>query len=107
MMETCSGAKRAPVGRQTCLIGRHKNHVNTDADSSTHAIGGWTKNTQKPDLKKKKRKNHQKRKNSKKSRDMPKLAIRPSTRQRQNQQKKKKKICAAILDPFQTKIFKR
>ena len=57
---------------------RETKHLLTDADSSTDAIGGWTKNTQKPDLKN--RKNHPKRKNSKISRDIPKLAIRPSAR---------------------------
>jgi hypothetical protein len=31
-------------------------HLPTDADSSTDAIGGWTKNTPKPNLKKKKKK---------------------------------------------------
>ena len=28
----------------------HTKHLSTDADSSTDAIGGWTKNTQKPDF---------------------------------------------------------
>ena len=32
---------------------RETKHLSTDADSSTDAIGGWTKNTPKPDLKKK------------------------------------------------------
>ena len=63
-------------------------------------------------------KNHQKCKNSKMSRDMSKLALRPLTWSlihreawfpscfvRQNQ-KKKEKNCAAILDHFQTKMFK-
>ena len=27
---------------------RERKHLSTDADSSTNAIGGWTKNTQKP-----------------------------------------------------------
>ena len=52
---------------------RETKHLSTDADSSTDTTVGWTKNTQK-------RKNHRKRKNSKTSRNMPKLAIRPSTR---------------------------
>ena len=29
---------------------RETKHLLTDADSSTDAIGGWTKNTQKPDF---------------------------------------------------------
>ena len=29
---------------------RETKHLSTDADSSTDAIGGWTKNTQKPDF---------------------------------------------------------
>ena len=55
-------------------------HLLTDADSSTDAIGGWTKNTPKPWIFLKNGKNHPKRKNSKTSRNMSKLAIRPSTR---------------------------
>ena len=54
-------------------------HLPTNADSSTDAIGGWTKNTPKPNFFEK-RKKLSKRKNSKTSRDMPKLAIHPSTR---------------------------
>ena len=38
---------------------RETKHISTDADSSTDAIGGWTKNTQKPDYFEK-QKNHQK-----------------------------------------------
>ena len=48
-------------------------------NSSTDTTVGWTKNTQKPNFFEK-RKNHPKRKNSKTPRDMPKLAIYPSTR---------------------------
>ena len=29
---------------------RETKHLSTDADSSTDAMGGWTKNTQKPDF---------------------------------------------------------
>ena len=29
---------------------RETKHISTNADSSTDAIGGWTKNTQKPDF---------------------------------------------------------
>ena len=29
---------------------RETKHLSTDADSSTNAIGGWAKNTQKPDF---------------------------------------------------------
>ena len=29
---------------------RETKHLSTDADSSTNAIEGWTKNTQKPDF---------------------------------------------------------
>ena len=50
---------------------RETKHLSTDADGSTDAIGGWTKNTPKPDFFEK-RKNHPKRKKSKTSRDMPK-----------------------------------
>ena len=38
---------------------RETKHLSTDADSSTDAIGGWTKNTQKPDFFEKQKKNHQ------------------------------------------------
>ena len=58
---------------------RDTKHLSNNADSSTDAIGGWTKNTQKPDFVEK-QKNHPKRKNSKTSRNMPKFAIRPSNR---------------------------
>ena len=54
---------------------RETKHLSTDADSSTDAIGGWTKNTQKLDFFFTNGKNHPKRKNSKTSRDMPKLVI--------------------------------
>ena len=59
---------------------REKKHLSTDADSSTDAIGGWTKNTPKPDFFEKRKKSFKTKKNSKMSRNMPKLAIRPSTR---------------------------
>ena len=44
---------------------RETKHLSTDADSSTDAIGGWTKNTPKPDffLKRKKSSKTQKLKN--------------------------------------------
>ena len=58
---------------------RETKHLSTDADSSTDAIGGWTKNTPKPDFFEN-GKNHQKRKHSEMSRNMTKLAIRPLTR---------------------------
>ena len=48
---------------------RETKHLSTYADSSTDAIRGWTKNTPKPNFKKRKM-----------SRDMPKLEIRPLTR---------------------------
>ena len=54
-------------------------HLLTDADSSTDTTLGWTKNTKNPNFLKN-AKNHPKRKNSKTSRDMPILAIYPSTR---------------------------
>ena len=52
----------------------------TDADSRTDTIVGWTKNTSKPIFFLKNVKNHPKRKNSKMSRNMPELAVSPSTR---------------------------
>ena len=58
---------------------RETKHLSTNADSSSDAIGGCTKNTPKPNFFEK-RKNHSKRKNSKTSRNMPKLAIRSLTR---------------------------
>ena len=58
---------------------RETKHLSTDADSSTDAIGGWTKNTKKPNFFEK-RKNHQKRKKSETTRNMTKLAIPPLTR---------------------------
>ena len=51
----------------------------TDADSSTDAIGGLTKNTPKPVFFEKLKKSSETRK-LKTSRNMPKLAMRPSTR---------------------------
>ena len=51
-------------------------HLSTDADSSTDTTVGWTKSTQKPDLKKKEKIIQ----NSKMSRSMPKFMIRPLTR---------------------------
>jgi hypothetical protein len=35
---------------------RETKHLSTEADSSTDAIGGWTKNTPKPDLIEKRKK---------------------------------------------------
>ena len=97
---------------------RETKHLSTDADSSTDTTVGWTKNTKNP-ISLKNGKNHPKRKNSKTSRDMPKLAIYPSTRglssigKRGFQHvlygrisKKTNFFCAAILDHFQTKMFK-
>ena len=52
---------------------RETKHLSTFADSSTDTTVGWTKNTQK-------RKKSSKMQKLKKSRDMPKLAIYPSTR---------------------------
>ena len=66
------------INREKSRI-RETKHLSTDADSSTDAIGGWTKNTPKPNFFEN-GKNHAKCKNSKKSRNMPKLAIRSSTR---------------------------
>ena len=51
----------------------------TDADSSTDTTVGWTKNTQKPNFFEKQKKSSKSQK-LKKSRDMPILAIYPSTR---------------------------
>ena len=59
---------------------RETKHLLTDAESSTHAIGEWTKNTQKSDFFFLTEKNHQKLNNSETIRNMTKLAIRPSTR---------------------------
>ena len=58
---------------------RETKNLSTDADSSTDTTVGWTKNTQKPNFFQN-GKNHPKRKNSKTFRNMPKLAICPSTR---------------------------
>ena len=58
---------------------RETKHLSTDADSITDTTVGWTKNT-KNQIFLKNRKNHPKLKNSKISRDMPILAIYPSTR---------------------------
>ena len=66
------------IKKKSCI--RETKHLSTDEDKSTDAIGGWTKNTQKPIFFEKRKKKHPKRKNSKKSRDMPKLAIHPLTR---------------------------
>ena len=57
---------------------RETSNLSTNADSSTDTTVGWTKNKQKP-KKIKNGKNNLKQKNSKTSRDMPKLAIHPST----------------------------
>ena len=40
--------------KKSCI--RETKHLSTDADSSTDAIGGWTKNTQKPDFFEKRKK---------------------------------------------------
>ena len=56
---------------------RETKHLSTDAYSSTDAIGGWSKNTQKPDFFEKWKKSP---KNAKMSRNMPKLVLRPLTR---------------------------
>ena len=58
---------------------RETKHLSTDADSSTDTTVGWTKNT-KNTIFLKNGKNHINCKNSKTSRDMPILAINPSTR---------------------------
>ena len=50
------------------------------SNPSGSVVSGWTKNTQKPDFFFLNGKNHPKCENSKMSRDMLKLAIRPSTR---------------------------
>ena len=69
--------KRVSV-KKSCI--RETKHLSTDADSSTDTTVGWTKNTQKPNFFEKNGKSHLKSKNSKMPRNMPKLAIRPSTR---------------------------
>ena len=79
MMMPTFGSHDAKMMQKKSRI-RETKHLSTDADSSTDAIGGWTKNTPKPDFFEKRQKNHSKRKNSKTSRNMPKLAIRPLTR---------------------------
>ena len=66
-------------GRKKSRI-RETKHLSTDADSSTDVIGGWTKNTTKPDFFEKREKSSKTQKNSKMSRNMPNLAIRPSTK---------------------------
>ena len=38
------------IGKLCTWIIRETKHLSTDADSSTDAIGGWTKNTPKPDF---------------------------------------------------------
>ena len=48
--------------KKSCI--RETKHLSTNADSSIDTIGGWTKNTQKPDFFFK-QKNHQKRKTEK------------------------------------------
>ena len=62
---------------KSCI--RDTKHLLTDADSITDAIGGWTKNTPKPDFFLKNGKNYSKRENPKTSRNMPKFAIRSLT----------------------------
>ena len=59
---------------------RETKHLLTHADSSTDTTVGWTKNTQKLKFIEEIFFLNAKRKNSKTSRNMPKLAIRPSTR---------------------------
>ena len=58
---------------------RETKHLSTDADSSTDTTVGWTKNTQNPNFFEKRKKSSKTQK-LKKSRNMPKFAIRPSTR---------------------------
>ena len=43
------------IGKQKSRV-RETKHLSTDADSSTDAIGGWTKNTPKPDFFEKRKK---------------------------------------------------
>ena len=59
---------------------RETKHLWTDAHSSTIAIGGWTKNTPKPDFFEKRKKINKNTKKSETSRNITKLAISPSTR---------------------------
>ena len=75
----CSNANAIANGiwqKKSCI--RETKHLSTDADSSTDAIGRWTKNTPKPDFFWKTGKVIKK--NAKKYRNMPKLAICPLTR---------------------------
>ena len=58
---------------------RETKHLSTDADSSTDTTVGWIKNTQKPKFFVKRKKSSKTQK-LKKSRNMQKLAIHPSTR---------------------------
>ena len=74
---TNSKFQQEPNSFKKSLI-RETKHLSTNADSTTDAIGGWNKNTPKPDFLTN-GKNHQKHKNSETSRDMPQLVIRPST----------------------------
>ena len=59
---------------------RETKHLSTDADSSTDTIVGWTKNTPKPNFFFKQKKSSKTQNSKKTSRNMPKLAIHPSTR---------------------------
>ena len=94
-------------------------HLSTDADSTTDTTVGWTKNTQKPNFfeKRKKSSKMQKLKNLwrySKISDIPfdqrslihREAWFPPCFVRQNQPKKTIFFCLAILDHFQTKMFK-
>ena len=94
---------------------REKKHLSTDADSSTDTTVSWTKNTQKPKFLKN-RKNHQKLKYVQRYAKISDMLFKqrslihreawfPPCFVRKNQQKKTF-FCAAILDHFQTKMFK-
>ena len=97
---------------------RETKHLLTDADISNNTIVRWTNNTQKHNFFFKQKKSSKTQKNQKTSWDMQILAIYPSTRGLKSIGKrgfhhvlygkisKKKICCAAILDHFQTKMFK-
>ena len=63
-MNQCIATYTAALKEHLHIFSRHQKksriretkHLSTDADSSTDAIGGWTKNTPKPDFPEKRKK---------------------------------------------------
>ena len=97
---------------------RETKHLSTDADSSTNTTVGWTKNSQKPNFFEKPKKSPKTKKTQKRPEICQNLryTLRPEVSHPSGivvfnmfctaKSAKKNFFCAAILDHFQTKMFK-